>query len=287
MSKTKSLRPNYWYAILSIALVLVLLGFFSMLLLQSQYLVANLKEKINIILEIKDDTSREDIARIEQKLQERAFVKEHSIQFVSKEQALEQLRADFGEDFMQLDMVNPLYNSLIFNVKAAYLEADFLANLRRSLLENENIRDVYYQKTMIDTIAQNLSKIAWVGLLIGGFFLLVAMFLIHNTTRLALYSKRLLIKNMELVGASWGFVSRPFIVRGLVNGFLGACIAILILGAIFYWLDHQINGLQLLQDRQSLLGVGALLLVLGVAISGWSTYAVVRKYLSMRLDDLY
>lgn len=284
---SKIIAPNHWYSILSVALVLILIGFFGMLLIQSTVLLENLKEQISIIIELKDDVTDEDIAKIDEKLRSSVFVKTNSIKFIDKAAAVETLKADFGDDFMLMDMVNPLHNVFIFNVKAAYLNEETIKVIRSKVMENLAVRDVYYQENMIDAIGKNVSKVAWIGLLIAAFFLLVAIFLIHNTMRLALYSKRFLIKNMEMVGATWSFISRPFLIKSMLNGLISSVIAIMVLGGLFVWLKSEIPALDIIKNQVWTMVLIAGILVLGILISSLSTYRVVQKYLSMRLDDLY
>ncbi len=284
---SKIIAPNHWYSILSVALVLILIGFFGMLLIQSTVLLENLKEQISIIIELKDDVTDEDIAKIDEKLRSSVFVKTNSIKFIDKAAAVETLKADFGDDFMLMDMVNPLHDVFIFNVKAAYLNEETIKVIRSKVMENLAVRDVYYQENMIDAIGKNVSKVAWIGLLIAAFFLLVAIFLIHNTMRLALYSKRFLIKNMEMVGATWSFISRPFLIKSMLNGLISSVIAIMVLGGLFVWLKSEIPALDIIKNQVWTMVLIAGILVLGILISSLSTYRVVQKYLSMRLDDLY
>ncbi len=285
--KTKIISPNNWYAILGVAMVLVLLGFFVMLLIQSKVLVNNLKEQVNIILELKDGRTAEDIASLQSKLEESVFVKSGTIKYLDKAAALESLKEDFGADFLQMDFINPLHDVFIFNAKAEYLAPEMLKMVRSKIMDNIHVRDVYYEENLVDAIAKNLYKLAWTGIIIAVFFLLVAIFLIHNTMRLALHSNRFLIKNMELVGANWSFISKPFIQKSIWNGFLGAMVALLLLLLLFTILKSQIPQLDFLSDIPSMLGLSLLIVVLGIVISGSSTYYVVRKYLLMRLDDLY
>ena len=154
-------------------------------------------------------------------------------------------------------------------------------------MNNPVISDVFYQEGLIDNIESNIKKIGYISLIIGILFIFVAITLIHNTIKLALHSNRFLIKNMELIGASWGFISRPYLVRSVKNGFWSALIAIgLLIGLlVFIQLDFLNPG-----DFQYPLELSVLfggLIVLGILISSLSTFYVVNKYLKMRMDDLY
>jgi cell division transport system permease protein len=203
------------------------------------------------------------------------------------DRAAELMEDDFGEDFMKLGLPNPFYDMFSFNVDAAQMQADSLAQVREALRALPYVSDVFYQESLIDEVAGNLETLGWLALGIGLFFVIVAVTLIHNTVRLALYSNRFLIKNMQLVGASWGFISRPYLWRALGHGFIGSVLAILGLGGLLIWLRSLIPELGLLQGGVTFLYLFGALMVLGMLIYLLSTYWVVNKYLRMRVDDLY
>lgn len=279
-------RPNYGYSIISVALVLFALGFFALTLFNAQLIVRELKEKVNLIVELQSG-SDEEARRILRDVEAQPFVREGSAEYISKEQAAELMREDFGEDFLKLDLPNPLYDVITFNVRANYMDPDSLGQIRTALIEREGITDVYYQENLVNDIADNIRSIGLAAMVILFLFIGIAVALIHNTVRLALYANRFLIKNMELVGASWGFISQPFLRRAMIHGLLSGLLACLALLLFYLWLQ---SGLPGLRDMQDWVGMGTLfllLLSLGVAINVLSTYYAVRKYLRMRVDDLY
>ena len=280
-------RPNYLYAVISLALVLFLLGFFGLLLLHGAELVRTFKERVNILVELTEDPDQEQLTELQGILDSATFVKEGSVRYINREQAAELMRDDFGEDFMKLDLPNPFYDMYSFNVQAVYMQADSLASIRTELRELPYVSDVFYQESLVDDVARNLRNLGFVALGLSLFFILVAMTLIHNTVRLALYSNRFLIKNMQLVGASWRFISRPYLVRSVLHGFIGSVLAVLALGALLLWSQQLFPELALVQDGYRFLLLFAGILVLGVLIYLLSTWRVVNKYLQMRVDDLY
>ena len=220
-------------------------------------------------------------------LEEMNYTKKGSIQYISKEAAIQDLQQDFGEDFMALDLPNPLYNVITFNVQSKFMESDLLSQIKKNFKERAYVNDVYYQEGLVHVIAKNVKKMGWFALAFSGLFLIVAVTLIHNTIRLALYSNRFVIKNMELVGASWGFISRPYIQKSIWHGILSALLAIAALVFVLLLAQREIVELQALQDIPSVLLLFLALLGLGILISGASTWYVINKYLKMRLDDLY
>ncbi len=280
-------RPNYLYSMLSVALVLFLLGFFVMLIAHGQRLVKSFKEKVVVIVELKDQVSSEEVDSLKQWLSSRPYTKAGSIDYVDKETAQEEMKDEFGDDFLKLDMPNPFFDVITFNVNAAYAESDSLINIKGGVKDASIVNDVFYQENLIDDIAQNVRSLSWITLGIGLFFIFVAITLIHNTVRLSLYANRFTIKNMQLVGATWGFISRPYILRAMRHGLISSVIAGGILVLIIFWAEASLPGLGQLQDWVLFGWLFLGLLILGVLINTLSTRSVVKKYLKMRVDDLY
>lgn len=197
------------------------------------------------------------------------------------------MRKEFGEEFILLDMPNPLYDVLTFNVRAEYMQPDSLTRIREVVRELNAVSDVFYQESIAGDIIDNIQKVSLIVLSLGIFLLFIAFVLIHNTIRLALYANRFIIKNMELVGASWEFISRPYIFRSMWHGLISGLIALSGLALVVIGMQGLLPELGQLNNffAFALLGVG--LIFLGILISCVSTWFVVNKYLKMRVDDLY
>ena len=206
---------------------------------------------------------------------------------VSKEDGARMMQDEFGDAFLKLDMANPLYDVLTFNVKADYVNSVGMEEIKKRLEGFEHVNDVFYQESIADAIADNLKNISYWILGSGFFFLFVAIALILNTIRLALYSNRFLIKNMELVGASWGFISKPFLIRSFWHGLLCGILAIGVLSALIYWVFYSQTNLKEQLHIPGVLILFGSLLFIGIFLNVFSTYFVVNKYLKMRVDDLY
>jgi len=280
-------KPNYFYAIISVALVLFLLGFFVLVVLQGQQVIKLSKEKVEIIVELKEDTQKDLRDDLSARLAKTHYVKENSIKFISKEEGADLMREEFGEEFILLDMPNPLYDVLTFNVRSQYMQPDSLSRIREVVRELNAVSDVFYQESIADEIISNIQKLSLIALGLGIFLLFIAFVLIHNTIRLALYANRFIIKNMELVGASWEFISRPYIFRSMWHGLLSGLIALAGLALVVIGMQSLLPELGQLNNffAFGLLGIG--LVILGILISCISTWFVVNKYLKMRVDDLY
>lgn len=280
-------KPTYLYAIISVALVLFILGFFMMTTLHGRKLVTLFKEKVDIWLELKPNLPESEVARVVGILRRQPFVKPETITFISREQAAASLREDLGDDSMLEDSPDLLRDVLRFNVKASYLEDATLAEFREALRQDTVVSELYFEAANVGNVGENIQNIGTISIILGLLLVFAALVLIHNTIRLALFSNRFVIKNQELVGASWAFISRPYLRQGILNGLWSALLAIAALLGLLGWAQRQMPDLRELQDLNGMLMVFLGLLLLGMLISGLSTWYVVNKFLRMRVDDLY
>ncbi len=280
-------KPTYLYAIASVAMVLFMVGFFALTALHGRKLVALFKEKVDIWLEVRANTPQEEIGRVIQDLRQQPFVKPETITYITREQAAAIMREDLGDESLMEDIPNLMRDVVRFNVQAEFFQEDSLRQWRETLRQDTVISELYVEAANTSNIGRNIENIGYLTLGLGFLLIFAAVTLIHNTIRLALYTNRFLIKNQELVGASWAFISRPYIRRGLLNGLWSALLAIALLIGILNWAQHQIPELEDLEDLNGILAIFTGLIGLGVLISGLSTYFVVTKFLRMRVDDLY
>lgn len=280
-------KPTYIYAIASVAMVLFMVGFFALTALHGRKLVVLFKEKVDVWLEVRTNTPQEEIARVIQDLRQQPFVKTESITYITREQAAAIMREDLGDESLMEDIPNLMRDVVRFNVQADFFQEDSLRQWRETLRQDTVISELYVEAANTNNIGRNIENIGYLTLGLGFLLIFAAVTLIHNTIRLALYTNRFLIKNQELVGASWSFISRPYIRRGLLNGLWSALLAIALLIGILNLAQHQIPELEELEDLNGILTIFTGLIGLGVLISGLSTYFVVTKFLRMRVDDLY
>ncbi len=284
MSRTK---PTYLYAIISVSLVLFIVGFFALTALHGRKLVTLFKEKVDIWLELKPGTPDEEVPRIISDIRSRPFVKTETVTFITREQAAAAMKEDLGDKSLLEDNPDLLRDVIRFNVKAEYMNKDSLSTWREELRQDTVIADLYFEAANTANVGDNIQNLGIIALVLGLLLVFAAVTLIHNTIRLALYSNRFLIKNQELVGASWAFISRPYIRRGIINGLISAVLAIVALIIALNWIYQLIPDMRSLQDLNGILAIFTVLAVLGVLISGLSTYFVVNRFLRMRVDDLY
>ncbi len=280
-------KPVYLSAIVSVALVLFMVGFFVLTALHARKLVTMFKEKVDIWVELRPDLPETEVSRLVGFLREQPFVKPESVTFITREQATSEMKKELGEASLLEDMPNLFRDVIRVNVDAGFLSPEKLAEWREQLKQDPAIADLFFEESATGNIERNIRKIGLLTLGLGVLLIFAAIALIHNTIRLALYSNRFIIKNQELVGASWDFISRPYIRRGIINGFWSAAVAIAALIGLLTFSQKQMPELKTLEDMNGTVGVFASLTLLGVLISWLSTRWVVLKFLKMRVDDLY
>lgn len=281
-------KPNYISAIISVALVLFLLGLFAIISAHSGDLSNYFKERINIIIELNDNTGADKAARMMADLKTRPEIIAESVQFISKEDAIELLKEDFGEDFLLLDMPNPLFDVILFNVKGDYLSREALLQITNDIKQKmSGISEIYYQESLVDSILENVERLSYFILVLGILFVIITIALIHNSIKLALYSNRMLIKNMELVGASWGFIQRPFLGKSALHGLISGIIASAMLAGLLYLAIRKYDAILQVLNEQWLILTFAGIIVCGILLTLLSTYLVIRRYLRVQLDDLF
>jgi cell division transport system permease protein len=200
---------------------------------------------------------------------------------------MDSLRRDLGESAVSMLDVNPLPATIDVNLRASYAQSDSLKKIKDELSQNKMVKDVTYQQTEIKTINENFRTVAIVILVFCGLLLFVAIVLINNTIRLALYSKRFLIKSMQLVGATKGFIRKPFLTRSLVHGIYAGIICMILLTGIIYIIERQFPELHQLSDINILGILAGAIILFGMILSGISTFFAVNRYLRLHVDELY
>jgi cell division transport system permease protein len=273
--------------VISISLVLVMLGILSVLILKAKMVADYVKENINITVFLDENSKDVDVLALQKSIDAEPY--RRSTVYVSREEAAKKLSEDLGEDFIKTLGYNPLQPSIEIYLNADYANNDSIAWIEQQLREDSRIRDVMYQKDMIAAMNERMGSISLIILIFSGALLVVAVGLIFNTIRLSIYGQRFLIRTMNLVGATQGFIRRPFVWKGIRNGIIGALIAIVITVGIVLLLDRYFHDLKLIQvaDVETLGILCALQILLGILITWLSTALAVRKFLRQSTDALY
>jgi cell division transport system permease protein len=262
-----------------------MLGLLGIIILNTRTLSNNVKENIGFQVILNDNAKEVDVEHLTKTLDASQFVK--STEFITKEEAAARLKKDLGEDFINFLGYNPLLSSINVHLKAEYANQDSLNWIEKGMLDSKLVKEVVYQKSLVSMINENVKKISLVILVFSGLLMIIALALINNTIRLNIYSKRFIIKTMQLVGATQGFIRRPFVLKGIKHGVYGAVIAIALLIGFLYILQKQMPELAELQDPNVLVILFGLVILLGIIISWISTSMAVRKYLRLKSDELH
>lgn len=270
---------------ISTTLVLLLLGLVVFFVLAANNLSVYVRENINFSVLISDDMKETDILKLQKRLNNEPFVKE--TEYISKKQALKEQTEAMGTDPQEFLGYNPFTASIEIKLHSDYANSDSIAKIEKLIKRNTNIQDVLYQKDLIDAVNENIRNISLVLLALAVMLTFISFALINNTIRLAIYSKRFLIHTMKLVGASWGFIRRPFLKRNIWSGVLAAFIADTILMGAAYWLvSYEPELIRVITPEVMLLVLGAVL-VFGVVITFLCAYLSINKYLRMKASTLY
>lgn len=272
---------------MSIMVVLFLLGLFAILMMHAGRLSAHIMENIGFEIVMNGDTKEANILRLQKELDAMPAVK--STEYITKGEAINRLSEDLGEDFLQWlgDEENPLLPSIDVRFNAAYANNDSLSVIEAQLAQNQDIKEIYYQKSLIDLINKNVKRIAIVLLVLSAILLIIAVILIRNTIRLSVYSKRLLIRSMQLVGATRSFIRRPFVGRSVLQGLIAALIAVGLLASMMYALNQNLPELALIQNKTVIIGIYVSLIIFGILLSAVSTFFALNKYLNADVDKIY
>ncbi|EOR95584.1 Cell division protein FtsX [Arcticibacter svalbardensis MN12-7] len=282
---SKKTKPVYISTVISIALVLLMIGLLGLILVHARNLSNYVKENIVLNIIVNDGAKEVDILALQKQLDVNPFVLK--TQYVSKELAARNLQKDLGEEFVQFLGYNPLLSSIDVYMKADYANNASIEKLSGQLSKNTLVKEVIYQKSLIDMVNQNLKVIGFVILAFAAILMIIAVALINNTIRLVIYSQRFLIKSMQLVGATKGFIRKPFIGYGLLHGFIGGLIAVILLLLTLYVAQQQIPELVILTNWFEFGIVFLIVIGAGMLISTMSTWFAVSKYLGLKIYDLY
>jgi len=265
--------------------VLFLVGLFGLVILKTNKIANHFREQVAITLFLKDDIKKETLKKYQDKVKKEAFVKD--IQFVSKATAAKNYSKDIGEDFIAFLGTNPLKDALEISVNGDFVTPEKMAKITNDFKKSTLVAEVVYDKPLIELLTKNIRQVSFWMLLFSGLFTVIAVVLINSSIRLSVYSKRFTIKTMQMVGATKGFIRRPFIWKSIQLGFLGAVIAMGgIIGLVFY-LDTVIPAFNLLNDTVDLGILAGGIALLSVLITWLSTFFATRHFLNLRAEELY
>lgn len=282
----KRSKPSYIYSIIGVSLVLLIMGIMGWIFLNFNQVGNSFKEDIRISAYLRT-ADKDTIAQIQQYISSQPYAK--NVQYINKEAAKQIWNKENNEDWDKILDYNPLPESIDFYAKSEYVNKDSLQKISANLMSayGNQISDLIYPQMLVNTINEKSATFGLVCLAIAVILGIIVIISIDNTIRLAMFSNRFLIKTMQMVGATRGFISRPMELRALINGLISSAIAIALLFGLMQWAENYIPQLKVIHNTELTLLLFAGMIVLGVGISLFSTHRSVIKYLKMKLDDLY
>ena len=276
---------NYFSVIISITLVLFFVGILGLFLLNTKSLASHFKEQIVMTVYLKDSAKDIEITQMQKKIQLNSSTKR--VQFKSKEEAAEEYARDIGEDFVEFLGFNPLLNSIDIYFNAAYVNALSLNQTKTEIEISDFVAEVVYDQPLVTLLEKNIERISFVLLTSTALFVVIALLLINSSIRLSIYSKRFVIKTMQLVGATKSFIRRPFILSHLSLGIISSFLALTALNFLLWEVNKRFPEIEIMQQTSELMIVFGSVLILGISITGVSTFFATQRYLNLKTDAVY
>ena len=284
----KRIQSSSITTVISVSLVLFLMGMIGIFLISGKRISDHVKENIGFHVYLKENAKDDEVERLHSFLQASSYVK--SSKYVSKDSAVVIYKnevKDVGQDFVQFIGYNPLPASIEVQLKANYANPDSIAWIKSQVTEFSCVKEFDYLQSIVNLVNKNVNNISIALLIFTSILMFIVIALINSTIRLAIYSKRFIIKTMQLVGATGGFIRKPFLMSGIKHGIIAGVIANLILGGIIYAALKKIPDLEQITDTGMMIYLFGIVLILGVFISGISTFFAVRRYLRLSSEDLH
>ena len=281
----RRLRSSYFSVIISVALVLFLVGFLGLILLKTNSITKHFKEKVALTIFLNDNAKSNDVEILQAELKKAEYSKE--VTYVSKKEAAKKYSEEIGEEFVDFLGDNPLKNAIDVSLKSEFVTPEKMAEIEKQLLNRSIVAEVVYDKPLIELLTKNINRISFWMLLFSALFTLIAVVLINSSIRLSVYSKRFTIKTMQMVGATKGFIRKPFILQSIKLGVLGAIVSIIGLLIFVFYVNKMVPEIELLADYKVLALLFAFIIAMGILISWISTFFATQRFLNLRTDELY
>ena len=280
------IRGAYFTSVVSISIVLLLLGIVGLLMLNAKQMSDYVKENLCFSLIINDNATEPDIKQFQKSLDTHDFIK--STEYINKDEAAKQLQEELGENFIETLGYNPLSPTINVYLTSDYASPDSIAKLEGFFLSKSDIVDeVSYQQNLVNLVNDNIKKVSIILLALSALFFLISFTLLNNTIRLQIYSKRFVINTMKLVGAKKGFIRRPFIASGALQGLVSSIIAIALLYGIIYFANSQLENIMGSIDPMIIALLFVAVAVVGVLLCVFATLLAINKYLRQKTINLY
>lgn len=281
----KRIAGSYFVSTLSISLVLMVLGILVFILLNARVISDHVKQNIGFSIIVRDGANEAEVKKMQKIIDTKPFVA--SSVYISKEEAAKNFKAEMGEDFELVLGYNPLLPSVDIKLNPQYANNDSLEVIEKNLMSYDVIQEVYYQKSLVHIVNENVKRISLILLLAGATLVLISFTLIRNTIHLSIYSQRFLIKTMQLVGAKPFFICKPFIQNSVWFGFFGSMLANIVLLTAIYFLQQEAGGVINIMNKEIIIIMVLVVVASGIVLSFLSSWMSVLKYLNKDVNDLY
>ncbi len=278
----KHFTTSILITVISVSLVIFLLGLVGILIVNTKTFSNYAKENIGFSILLKDSLKEADVQRFQKEISLLRYVK--SSNFISKEEAAAELKQELGEDFVSFLGYNPLLSSIDIRLQPEFANLDSIAVIEKEFSQHSFVKETFYRKSLVQAVNENVRKISVIMLIFSALLFSISWVLIHNTIRLAIYSKRFLLRTMFLVGATHNFIRKPFLINALWQGIFSVGISIFLLTTLLFVLQNEWHAAMNFSDIGIVFGI---MFLIGVGITLLSTYFAVNKYLMLDQDNLY
>ena len=276
---------SYFSVVISISIVLFLLGILGLFLLNTKNLVSHFKEQIVMTVFLKDSAKDIEISQMQKKIQLNPATRK--VTYTSKEEAAELYARDIGEDFVEFLGYNPLLNSLDIYFNSTYVNNLSLNETKTEIEVSDFVDEVVFDQPLVALLDENIQRVSFLLLMISTLFIIIALLLINSSIRLSIYSKRIIIKTMQLVGATKSFIRKPFILSHIRLGILSSILALIGLSFLLWEIDKRFPELEMFQQQNELTIIFISIMTLGIGITGLSTFFATQRYLKLKTNAVY
>lgn len=286
-STKRRFAGSYFVSLMSIMLVLFMMGMYAFIVIYADRMLNYVKENIGFEVIIKSNVKESSIISLKDEISKKNYIK--SVEYISKEEATNRMKEDLGEDFLKWlgDVENPLLPSLDIRFVADYANSDSMAMVEKWIGKKQIVKEVIYQKTLTNTINDNINRIKIILFAISLILLFIAITLINHTIRLSIYSKRFIVRTMQLVGATKGFIMKPFLKTFMVQGLIAAVIALILITITILGINDYLPEMNMEQGNEYIIAIYVSVIVLSLILTSLSTYFSMKKYINADLDKFY
>lgn len=286
-STKRRFASSYFVSLLSITLVLFVLGIYAFSVVYTEIILNHLRENIGFEIVIKKNAKESSIINLKDEISKKPYVK--SAEYISKEEATKRLKEDLGEDFLQWlgDVENPLLPSIDIRFTADYANIDSMAMVEKWISSKSIVKEVLYQKSLTNTINNNINKIKMILFCVSIVLLIVAGTLISHTVRLSIYSKRFTVRSMQLVGATECFIIKPFLKTFMSQGFIAAILSLTLITTVLMGMNNFMPEMSIFNGNRYIVIIYVFVIILSLLLTMLSTFIAMKKYLNADIDKLY